>query len=210
MDVHPPHGGIHSWRDFFVHLVVITLGLLIALGLEGIVEWGHNRHLVHTAEANLTAELQANRKTLADDLRFLDAAQRQTESDLSILAAVKQTNHASQELTFHWTWNGPASAAWDTARNTGAVALMNYESAEKYSDIYGQQAMVAAQSVVYVRDIYRTASPLEGGHKLGQLKPAELDAMIANAQQTLVDLKYLRDLSVSLARLYQKAPGGDS
>jgi len=39
MDVHPPHGAIHGWRDFFVHLIVITLGLLIALGLEGIVEW---------------------------------------------------------------------------------------------------------------------------------------------------------------------------
>lgn len=76
MDVHPPHGAIHSWRDFFVHLVVITLGLLIALGLEGVVGWGHNKHLVHTAEANLRAELLANRKTLADDFRFLNNAQR--------------------------------------------------------------------------------------------------------------------------------------
>jgi hypothetical protein len=34
--------------------------------------------------------------------------------------------------------------------------------------------------------------------------------MIASAQQTMADLKYLRDLSESLARLYQKAPGRDS
>ncbi|MGH9568556.1 MAG: hypothetical protein ACRD4F_02885 [Candidatus Angelobacter sp.] len=100
MDVHPPHGAIHSWRDFFIHLVVITLGLLIALGLEGIVGWGHNKHLVHIAEANLRAELLANRKTLADDFRFLNNAQRQTESDLSILSAFKGTKHASAELTF--------------------------------------------------------------------------------------------------------------
>jgi hypothetical protein len=46
--------------------------------------------------------------------------------------------------------------------------------------------------------------------KLNDLRPAELDAMIANAQQTMADLKYLRDLSESLARLYQKAPGRDS
>jgi hypothetical protein len=46
--------------------------------------------------------------------------------------------------------------------------------------------------------------------KLNDLKPAELDAMIANAQQTMADLKYLRDLSESLARLYQKAPGRNS
>jgi hypothetical protein len=46
--------------------------------------------------------------------------------------------------------------------------------------------------------------------KLTDFKPAELDAMIASAQQTMADLKYLRDLSESLARLYQKAPGRDS
>lgn len=206
MDVHPPHGGIHSWRDFFVDLIVITLGLLIALGLEDIVEWGHNKHLVHTAEANLKAELIANRKTLADDLRVLNENQRQMESDLSILSTYKTTNHASKELTFYWEWNSPASAAWDTARNTGAVALMNYETAETYSDIYAQQASVSAQAGAFIRDIYRTAAPLEGGQKLGELKPPQVDAMIANAQQTISDLKYLRDLSESLGRLYEKAP----
>lgn len=204
MDVHPLHGGIHSWRDFFVHLIVITLGLLIALGLEGIVEWGHNRHLVHTAEANLTAELQENRRTLAGDLRFLNAAQKQFQSDLAILSSFKGTNHATGELRFNWTWNGPASAAWDTARNTGAVALMNYDSAERYSSIYSQQALVGTVSQVFLRDIYRTGAPLEGGRGLKDLKPAELDTMIANAQQTLADLQYLRDVSESLARLYQE------
>lgn len=206
MDVHPPHGGIHGWRDFFIHLVVITLGLLIALGLEGIVEWRHNRHLLHTAEANLRAELQENQNTLAGDMRFLDAAQKQTQSDLSILQAFRGTNHISGELKFNWTWRSLTSAAWDTARNTGAVALMNYDSAERYSDIFSQQAVVGSQSQAFVRDIYRTAAPLEGGRGLKELKPAELDSMIANAQQTLVDIKYLRDLSKGLAHLYEEAP----
>lgn len=206
MDVHPPHGAIHGWRDFFVHLIIITLGLLIALGLEGVVEWGHNKHLVHTAEANLRAELIANRKTLAQDLRLLNQGQTQMESDLLILATYKAADHAGRELTFRWEWNGPGSAAWDTARNTGAVALMNYQDAETYSDIYAQQASVAAQSGAFIRDIYRTAAPLQGGRKLGELKPGQVDAMIANAQQTIADLKYLRDLSESLARLYERTP----
>lgn len=206
MDVHPPHGAIHGWRDFFVHLIIITLGLLIALGLEGVVEWAHNKHLVHTAEANLRAELQENRKTLASDLRFLNHFQEQMESDLSILSTYKATNHASQDLRFNWTWNSPAGAAWDTARNTGAVALMNYEAAETYSDIYAQQASVAAQAGAFIRDIYTTAAPLQGGQKLGELKPGQVDAMIANGQQAIADLQYLRDLSESLARLYERAP----
>ena len=206
VDVHPPQGGIHSWRDFYIHLIVITLGLLIALGLEGIVEWGHNRHLVHTAEANLRAELLANRKVLADDLTFLDDAQKQGERQVSILAASRGKNHGTTDLTFHWTWNGPGSAAWDTARNTGAVALMNYQAAQMYSDIYAQQALVDAQAHAFIRDIYRTGAPVQAGRGLKDLKPAEVDTMLANAQQTLADLKLLRDLSESLSRLYEKAP----
>lgn len=34
--------------------------------------------------------------------------------------------------------------------------------------------------------------------------------MIASAQQTMADLKYVRDLGESPARLYQKALGRDS
>ena len=31
MEVHASEHGIHSWRDFFVHMGTICLGLLIAL-----------------------------------------------------------------------------------------------------------------------------------------------------------------------------------
>ncbi len=45
MDVHAPHKPIHSIKEFLVHLLAITIGLLIALGLESSVEWVHHRHL---------------------------------------------------------------------------------------------------------------------------------------------------------------------
>jgi hypothetical protein len=38
-DIHPPHQAAHSWRDIFIHLATITVGLFIALSLEGCVEW---------------------------------------------------------------------------------------------------------------------------------------------------------------------------
>ena len=39
MEVHPPHSPVRSIKDFMVHLLAITIGLLIALGLEASVEW---------------------------------------------------------------------------------------------------------------------------------------------------------------------------
>ena len=37
LDVHPPHTAIHGTGEFLLHLLTITVGLLIAVGIEGAV-----------------------------------------------------------------------------------------------------------------------------------------------------------------------------
>ena len=77
LDVHAPHESVHGWRDFFVHLATITIGLLIALGLEGCVEWMHHRNLVKEVEVSLHDEIRNNseglprpRRTFARNRKF--------------------------------------------------------------------------------------------------------------------------------------------
>jgi len=43
LEVHAPHETIHSWKDFFIHIATITIGLLIAISLEQAVEYVHHR-----------------------------------------------------------------------------------------------------------------------------------------------------------------------
>ena len=207
MDVHAPHEPIHTWRDFLLHLATITIGLLIALGLEGLVEAAHHRHLLHQAETNLRAEMSENRQTLAGDEKQLDGTEQEIESDLKLLTAAKTHQPTSGQLAQRYEWDGMDSAAWNTARDTGAVALMPYEYAQTYSGIYTQQDIVNEQARNYTRAIYKITEPLKGGRKLADLQPAELDAMIANAQQALVELDQLRDLSHSLDLIYAHADG---
>jgi hypothetical protein len=38
LDVHPLHSPTHTWKDFFLHIATIVIGLLIAVGLEQTVE----------------------------------------------------------------------------------------------------------------------------------------------------------------------------
>jgi hypothetical protein len=57
VDVHPPHHPIRSWKEFLLHLVTITVGLLIALALEAAVEAAHHRHIVRDARENLRREM---------------------------------------------------------------------------------------------------------------------------------------------------------
>lgn len=84
---------------------------------------------------------------------------------------------------------------------------MPYEFAQTYSGIYDQQGTVNDQARNYIRAIYKITEPLKGGRKLSDLQPAEIDTMIANAQQALVELDQLRDLSHSLDLIYDHAEG---
>jgi len=205
MDVHAPHEPIHTFKDFLLHILTITIGLLIALGLEAVVENLHSRHLLHAAETNLHQELVENRKLLATDRKQIKTSEQSLSSNLALLTAIKAHKGTDVPPDFNWHWSGPLSASWDTARNTGAVALMSYDQAQGYSVIYGQQGYVNEQATVYIRDVYASSAAMQGGRTIGSLSPEEIDRMIAGTEQALVDLKLLDDLARSLDIIYNNA-----
>jgi hypothetical protein len=68
MDIHAPEGPTHSFKDFLIHIVIVTIGILIALGLEGVRETVYEHRIVRDARENFHAELQANRANLDKEL----------------------------------------------------------------------------------------------------------------------------------------------
>ncbi len=88
LEVHPPNEPVHGWRDFFVHLFTITIGLLIALGLEGCVEMWHHRHLVHEAETSLQIEIKANAKELQGALDDVRKEQKFLQEDIAVMNTI--------------------------------------------------------------------------------------------------------------------------
>ena len=56
LDVNPPRTTTHTWKDFFIHIATICVGLLIAVGLEQTVEAIHRSHQRHTLEVGRPTE----------------------------------------------------------------------------------------------------------------------------------------------------------
>ncbi len=141
IDVHPPHEPIHGWRDFLLHLATITIGLLIALSLEGLVEWQHHRHLVHEAEASLSTEIKSNESRLADVLAGVRKQQATLKQDVVILDQLIKDpkSNAHQQMSISFRIVGFDSVSWKTAQNTGALAYMPYDRAQQYAGIYNLQ-----------------------------------------------------------------------
>src|ERR1700728_4886895 len=65
LDVHPPHEKMHGVKDFLLHLLTITIGLLIALGLEGCVEHWKQREIKKDADTKLRKEIRDSAKEIA-------------------------------------------------------------------------------------------------------------------------------------------------
>jgi hypothetical protein len=154
IDVHPPHEPIHGWRDFFLHLATITIGLLIALSLEGCVEWQHHRHLVHEAEAGLRAEIQSNESGLKSFLDDVHKQQSILKQDIAVLDQMinDPKAHPHQQMSINYRLVGFDDVSWKTAQNTGALAYMPYGRAQEYAGIYGLQDELDVAQRQGVRD----------------------------------------------------------
>jgi hypothetical protein len=71
-DVHAPHEPIHSWKGFVIHIATITIGLLIAISLEQLVEYFHHRHQAAAIVGKLKAESYENIVVVRSDVENCD------------------------------------------------------------------------------------------------------------------------------------------
>jgi hypothetical protein len=197
LDIHPPHARIHSWQDFFLHLTTITIGLFIALSLEGMVEWFHHRHLVHQARTTIYKEMTDNRKLLADDLTSIKADEARIEADIKTLAGLRagaKFEHAS--LQYHLDWSSFADSAWRTAEATGALNYMDYETAQTLSDIYGQQRIVAGRGLQVFDQQNRAIAPIYITSDPNLMSKDEIQLTLQRSADLLADLRALGQLLV--------------
>jgi hypothetical protein len=72
LDVHMSHA-THTWKDFFIHIATICVGLLIAISLEQTVEYFHRLHERHVLEGELGDQCKVDHLFAEIDLAEYDA-----------------------------------------------------------------------------------------------------------------------------------------
>jgi hypothetical protein len=178
LEVHPPNEPVHGWRDFFIHLATITIGLLIALSLEGCVEFWHHRQLVHEAEASLQIEIEANARELQGALGEVRKEQEFLKKDIAVMKKIianpKVPNN--EDMTVDFRIRTFADVSWKTAQSTGALSYMPYERAQEYAKIYGAQNEIGEAEHQAVRDTVLSIAPFLNSKK-GDRNPGVEEAV---------------------------------
>ncbi len=205
MDVHPPHEPIHTWRDFFTHLITITIGLFIALMLEAGVEWLHHRRLVHEAEANLRQEMVDNQKELHDALASVPQTDQTIKKDIADLRAIRDKHHPEvHSLSFAFTEPTLKQTAWNTARDTGALSYMPYGTVQSYADLYALQSLVQNLDTELIEADSHAIATILAENDPAKMNPAQAEAALQAAADVQARFYVIRDIARQLDRRYSE------
>jgi hypothetical protein len=142
MEVHPPHHAIGSWREFFVHMITIVLGLLIAIGLEQSVEVLHRRHLRQELQENFRAEAERNVKILTRHLDVnIPQLLWQRDALTAVRTAVPKAGYVDVTLppspisSAGEGMTAPERNVWPVALSSTSLALLPEATAQMYARV---------------------------------------------------------------------------
>jgi hypothetical protein len=179
LDVHPAHHAASSWKEFFIHIATIVLGLLIAVVLEQAVEHFHHRREVAEVREELRGEREANKDSFKSETTNWRWETAELENNLMVLAYLqKHPGTPDEKLPGSLVWSHASApntqAAWDAARNSGVTSLMHREEVEQYEDTYNQLKKIDdARSLAY--DAMNDATRYElTDSRLSHLSPAQI------------------------------------
>lgn len=140
LDVHPPHKFIHGTGEFFLHLFTITIGLLIAVGIEGAVTRYEHHKLAAEARETMTEEIRHNAANVKDALREIDDQRKRMNHNVEQVEAIqldpKSPVADNAKIDVGYGSTSFEHTAWRTAQATGALSYMPYDQAQKFSSIY--------------------------------------------------------------------------
>jgi hypothetical protein len=177
LDIHAAHHAANSWKEFFVHIATIVIGLLIAVGLEQTVEYFHHRHLASEARASIQRELIQGASTLQQSEDRLLADQQSLEKDLELLDSNTPDAQTLQALQYSWNLDRIVDAAWSAARTDGSIALIPSKQIEAANYFYSSSIEMVPLYFAYFTDIDTASAIVDHCRAIGKLTPAERDQL---------------------------------
>jgi hypothetical protein len=187
LDVHPPHHAASTWRDFFIHIATIVIGLCIAVGIEQTVEHFHHRHQISETRELLRNEREDNRQALTRATKSFRVVSVELQNNLQVLSYLQQHPGTPDEKlpgALLWLWGGPVyeSAAWEAAQSSGVTSLMPREEVSESAKLYAQLRRIDDSS----RETWLAITDAERYNlidsRLSRLTPAQINEITTLTQ----------------------------
>jgi hypothetical protein len=188
LDVHVPHP-THTWKDFFIHIATICVGLLIAVSLEQTVEYFHHLHQRHGLEDELREDAEYDHLAVENNITVYDARLKwllglRKDVD-TLLAAHGRADLPARVLTLPPAGHGlPGSgtlnidtSAYESARDDGRLALLPEGERRGYAEVSLRNAQYHVNQETYEEAVSRAVSYADQFADIGTPLKPELSRM---------------------------------
>ncbi len=133
MKVHPPKA-VGNWREFFIEIAIIVIGIAIALGAEEMIGDYHSNKQVAVVQESLDEELADSLFAARERLKLADCQQTildRLDSAAHSSGGAAQLGEVPATPVRLW-----GSAAWDAAVASGIVEEMEHDERHDYATLF--------------------------------------------------------------------------
>jgi hypothetical protein len=136
--------GRRRMRHFLLmQLLPVTVGILIALLIDGVIELARHRALVREAHAALAAEIAGNSSDLDVSLTGLVTMEGNLRTIAELVDDILNTGKTNiTEFEFGLEFPSLDRANFQSAERTGALGYMKFSEVKEYSELYALQHLV--------------------------------------------------------------------
>lgn len=196
----------YSFQDYAFQFVTITAGVLIALLVNGLVEWNNDRELVAQARATIAREIADNRRDLDATLTGIDGDVRKLEAGLTFANdMLSKRSTAINELKFHINLADLSDSAWRTAERTGALGHMDYPEVQRLSMLYDLQELIGVQQRELVSQMADVTAIIAPGFDPDKPNLQDVEIFRDRLMRLRAKLIIHADLAKRLAERYAEA-----
>ena len=107
----PRHG-----KDFFVQIAAIAIGLLLALGLDRIVGYFHERHQLTQARRELTVEIAENRQVWEKNVAEVERIEKELKADLNLIQTLQAGSPPTVAFNYSNNFFAITDGPWQAVR----------------------------------------------------------------------------------------------
>ena len=206
MEIHVPRKAITSLKDLSSELAIVTAGILIALSLEGLLQWKHHRDLAREARTGIMSELRENQYELAKEVHDLENIDHQGEALVSLVHRLESNRKAPiHEASYSFSEAQLHSTSWNSAITTGAVSFMPYAEVKRYTEVYDLQLVFdALQQRAFAGSLDVQGLFTLLGRRPETLTAAELSDAERRIGIAIAEVRAMQQIAKPLNQLYQE------
>lgn len=189
-EIRPVGHVAHHWRDFFVQIAAIAIGLLLALALDRVVGYFHERHLLAQARRDLKLEIEQNQQVWTKNVAEVQRIQKELAMDLHVIQELQSKSPPTGELDYSVGFYATIDGPWQAVRQNGSLGLMPNDELQTYA--WFHEILTSSMDAMHtVEPVLKIGAAIAGRAPLDKLTARDLDELASKTSEAQGRLAFL-------------------